>query len=120
MVNSISMVGFRGDNTDILSRPGKFSKAQQQPKAEVLTPQVEKKSTGTGKKIVGLAAGLVALAAALAVLPKALPNTFKVLEKDKLANAKFLDKITNYMAIAGNAIRENTYDKVVKLFSKKA
>lgn len=118
MVNSISMVGFRGENVDMLSRPGKFSNVPQQPKAETLTPQVEKKSVGTGKKVVGTLAGLVALASALIALPKAFPNAIKQLGKEQLETAKWTEKATHYLAVAGDTISKYTYDKIAKLFTK--
>lgn len=120
-VNSISSVNFCAANnvntaSSMLERPGKFAK----PTTPTAAPEAnEEKKSGVGKKVAGTIVGLAVVAAALVALPKVFPNAIKVLSKDELTNAKFMQKVGHYTAKVGEAIGKYTYEPIAKLFSKK-
>lgn len=123
-VNSVSSVRFcaaaQAPATNVLERPGKFSKPADQSATQPATQDVAKEEkSGACKKILTTVAGLLVVAAALVALPKFFPNAIKVLSAEEKDGAKWTQKIGHYVALAGSTIAKYTYEPIVKLFSHK-
>ena len=126
MVNSISGVRFCGpadtaaaaakpEGSGFLDRPGAFAKPAENKPAQV--DVAPKKKSSFGKKLLTTVGVLVAVAAALVAGNKA--KVLNVLTDAEKANAGWFKKAVNYVAVAGEWLAKNTYDPIVKLFSKK-
>ena len=116
MLNSVSSmpkVSFcaQPDTQAILEREGAYSIKNQRKADEFVQ---EKKSSHTGLKV----AGALALASAIALPILSRKGVIKTVAN--LDAAKWYDKCQHYLAKAGEWIAKNTYDPVMKLFSKKA
>ncbi|MBO5385170.1 hypothetical protein J6A64_02545 [bacterium] len=114
MVNPVSMsnVRFTGEPTNVLERPGAFTR----PATEQAAPAegaAKPKKKHTALKIIG---ALAVVAAALVTLNKT--NVLKVLDDVALKDAGFMKKVGHYVSKAGEFIAKYTYDPVVKFFSK--
>lgn len=121
MVNpvSVSNVRFCGEANaaDVLGRAGKFSNGAAAPEAASVTAEQAPKKKKSYKFLKTVAA-LVVVAGALAALPKIFPNAIKTIEKDAMKDAKFMQKVGHYLAVAGEGIAKYTYKPLVNLFSK--
>lgn len=101
MVNSVSAVRFKGN--DMLSRPGAFTKEPEEMAAKN-NEQPAQKGSKTAKIVLGTAIGAVALLGGAAALKHFKPEVFKVLDADKLTNAKITEKMTHYIAKLGDFV----------------
>lgn len=107
-VGPVSMVNFRGN--EMLERPGKYSnKAPQE-----VPQQPEKKKMSVGKKV--LVGTCFAVAAAMALVGLKDMNVVKKLSQEALKDAKIIDKVSHYLAVAGEFISKHTLDKIMPLF----
>lgn len=118
MVNPVSMSNVRftaGEGTNVLERPGAFSKPVDN-QAAALNDEVAAKPKKKNRAALLSLAGVVVAAATLAVLAK--KNVVKTLNNVEFKEAKFMDKVSHYLAKAGEFIAKYTYDPVAKLCSK--
>ncbi len=100
VVNSVSGVRFCAN--DMLSRPGAYAREIEQQQTVVAQEPAEKKGSKTKKVVVGTLITAAALLAGSAALKHFLPDTFKVLSSEELAQAGIVKKLTHYVATVGD------------------
>ncbi len=116
MIHSVSPVSFRSTQAatapqDPFSRPGKFTMP------EAAAPEVKPKKKGKFFKKLAIGLGVAAAVAAGLIVGV---KTGKLSQVQDLTNAKFMQKVGHYLAVAGEWLNTKAWQPIVKLFNKGA
>ena len=112
MINSVSSVSFKAATPqDALSRPGKYSLA---PK-ETVVPE-KKNSHKALKWIAGITATALAACGLLILGHK--QGKFTKLADNAIKEAKFMDKVNHYLAVAGEKLSTKVWDPAAKFVTE--
>lgn len=109
-VNPISSVRFTSSAEEMLSRPGAFTNVAE--RENIANQPKEKKSSSAKKIAIGTLATAAIILGGAAALKHFAPNTFKILSTEELANAKFTQKATHYVATIGDWLISHTNSAV--------
>ena len=111
MINSVSSVSFKAATPqDALSRPGKYTTIPKEAAPE------KKNSHKTLKWIAGITATALAACGLLILGHK--QGKFTKLADDAIKNAKFMDKVNHYLAVAGEKLSVKVWDPAAKFVTE--